>query len=56
MRCPVCAGPIKAVDTVMELTAEHIVGRAGPAGVAELTQVGDVVVEGAGVACGHALA
>ncbi|WP_326550169.1 hypothetical protein [Micromonospora sp. NBC_01813] len=26
-RCPVCVGPIEDVSTVIELTAEHMVGR-----------------------------
>jgi len=29
-RCPVCAGPIEGVTTIMELTAEQVLGRDGP--------------------------
>jgi hypothetical protein len=29
-RCPVCAGPIEDVITIMELRAEHLVGRDKP--------------------------
>ncbi len=48
-RCPVCAGPITSVTTVMELTAEQVRGRDQPP---------TAIPDGAGYAfylepCGH---